>query len=96
MNADLSQQIQQIEIDEDSLELLLNSNSGELPEELLWLKNLLSDPTIIQQDQRQEEWIRVYRAEDTNKENTNKYAKVWRNEPCPCWSWKKYKQCHWK
>jgi len=43
--------------------------------------------------------ITVIKADDepaTNTQaSTQSSIKVWRNEPCPCWSWKKYKKCCW-
>jgi hypothetical protein len=30
------------------------------------------------------------------QEDSEEFPKVWRNKPCPCWKWKKYKYCHWK
>ncbi len=32
----------------------------------------------------------------TTKTDSHEYAHVGRNDPCPCWSGKKYKQCHGK
>ncbi len=39
------------------------------------------------------EWIRVIQ---TGDEKNQEYVGVWRNDICPCWSGKKFKQCHGK
>ena len=93
-------QIEQIEINENNLSLLFDEawiswiNSLD---DLGWLKNLLSDAyeKNFKMSQSENDWIRVYKA-DNNEANQTQYKWVWRNEPCPCWSGKKFKHCHWK
>jgi preprotein translocase subunit SecA len=38
----------------------------------------------------------IHIGQNTKSSEEQKFANVWRNDLCPCWSWKKYKQCHGK
>lgn len=95
LTASPHQQIEQIEIDENMLQALLQSNDSELKD--LNINNLLSDAMAEKfgAPGRQEEGVRVFRA-DTKPELSAEYKNVGRNDPCPCGSGKKFKQCHGK
>ncbi len=43
-----------------------------------------------------ESGIRIIKKESAQESEKTQYTWVWRNDPCPCWSWKKFKQCHGK
>ncbi|EKE30000.1 MAG: Preprotein translocase, SecA subunit [uncultured bacterium (gcode 4)] len=96
LTANPNQKIEQIEISDNELELLLKESWLNSPEDLTWLKNLISDSMYqnTHQAMQDEEWVKVYKVSDSSQKNTVEYPKVWRNDPCPCWSWKKYKHCH--
>lgn len=98
LNADLSQKIEQVEINEADLEMLLKETWLDSIDNIEWLKNLISDHIYEESKKPQNnEWIRVFKINsDENNNTSNQIPKVWRNEPCPCWSGKKYKQCHGK
>ena len=44
-------------------------------------------------------WITLIKTDDDIQTSTNNSLnngiKAWRNDPCPCWSWKKFKKCCW-
>lgn len=91
LTANPAEKIEQIDIWDRELELLFQESWIKSPEDFENLKNLISNE-IYKSASKEEEWIRVYKAE----ENKQEFPKVGRNDPCPCWSGKKYKQCHWK
>lgn len=97
INANLKERIEQIEIANEDLEMLLSQENFWWVSDELWaLANLISNETYAQAlNNTKEEWIKVYKADDKKNEISN-LPKVWRNDLCPCWSWKKYKHCHWK
>ncbi len=95
LTANPNQKIDQIQINEQNLQLILDEAWIKNIEDLWWLENLLQE-TIKQKfttNPEENKWVRVYKVEE-NKNNT--FAKVWRNELCPCGSGKKFKQCHGK
>ena len=47
----------------------------------------------LEQWEKRPWWITVIKADDTKSEPNINFDKVWRNDPCPCGSWKKYKKC---
>lgn len=49
---------------------------------------------LLEQEQRQMNFLHTSNDSSETVGNTNKYPKVGRNELCPCGSGKKYKQCH--
>jgi len=59
------------------------------------INNLLSDAMVQKfgTPGRTEEGVRVLRA-DTKPELSAEYKNIGRNDPCPCGSGKKFKQCH--
>lgn len=95
LTANPGEQVEQKEINDQELELLFKESWLNNEEDFNNLKNLISDE-IYKKAQTEEWWVKVYRVNEEKSANTNEYPKVWRNEPCPCWSGKKYKQCHWK
>lgn len=56
-----------------------------------WLYNLPEWNDIFTEDERKE----LYR-EQKNSKTIRKPKKIGRNDPCPCGSGRKYKQCHGK
>jgi preprotein translocase subunit SecA len=98
LTANPNQKIEQVEINEKELELLLQDSWINLPEDMAWLKNLISDSMYqnSHNSQQNEDWVKVYKVDTAAQKNTVEFPKVWRNDPCPCGSGKKYKQCHWK
>jgi preprotein translocase subunit SecA len=95
LTASPRQKIEQIELDEKTLQALLQTDESELKN--LNINNLLSD-AMAQKfgvPGHQEEGVRVFQA-DAKKELSSEYKNVGRNELCPCGSGKKFKQCHGK
>lgn len=95
LTASPRQKIEQIELDEKTLQALLQTDESELKN--LNINNLLSDAMVQKfgAPGHQEEGVRVFRA-DAKKELSSEYKNIGRNEPCPCGSGKKFKQCHGK
>ncbi|MDD2565319.1 MAG: preprotein translocase subunit SecA [Candidatus Gracilibacteria bacterium] len=95
LSANPGEKIEQVEINDKDLELLFADSGMQSAGDFNNLKNLISDE-IYKNSQKEESGIKVYRAEENKKINTQEYQKVGRNELCPCGSGKKYKQCHGK
>ncbi len=95
LTASPSQQIEQIQIDESMLQALLETPESELQN--LNVNNLLSDAMAqkFQNSPGESDGVRVYQA-NTKTEPKSQYKDVGRNDPCPCGSGKKFKQCHGK
>ncbi len=98
--ANPTEQIEQIEVSEKDLQLILNQawiSWINNIEDLWWLENLLNDAVKknFATTPEDNKWVRVYKVDENKKDSTD-YSKVGRNDPCPCWSWKKFKQCHGK
>ena len=69
-------------------EVLKNEESKEFAN--LFKKNISENEKL----EKESWWITVLKADDDNfKSNFLNNKKIWRNEPCPCWSWKKFKKC---
>ena len=101
LTANPSQNIEQVEIDEKNLKVLFDEtwmSSINSLDDLGWLKNLLSDAyeKNFKMNSEENEWVRVYRANEAQNNWPQQYKWTWRNEPCPCGSGKKYKHCHGK
>ena len=54
-----------------------------------WLYNLPQWDNLLSEDKRAE----LYKSQKTSRTVVNTERKVGRNEPCPCGSGKKYKNC---
>ncbi|MDP2103857.1 MAG: SEC-C metal-binding domain-containing protein, partial [Candidatus Gracilibacteria bacterium] len=95
LTASPSQQIEQIQIDESMLQALIETPESELQN--LNINNLLSDAMAqkFQNSPGESDGVRVYQA-NTKTEPKSQYKDVGRNDPCPCGSGKKFKQCHGK
>lgn len=95
LTASPREQIEQIQIDENMLQALLATDDSELQN--LNINNLLSDAMEqkFRASAQEQEGVRVYRA-DSKIEQSPEYQNVGRNDPCPCGSGKKFKQCHGK
>lgn len=95
LTASPREQIEQIQIDENMLQALLATDDSELQN--LNINNLLSDAMEqkFRTSAQEQEGVRVYRADNSPKQSTE-YKNVGRNDPCPCGSGKKFKQCHGK
>lgn len=100
LTASPREQIEQIELDDGMLQALLQTNDSELKN--LNINNLLSDAMAEKfgAPGRKEEGVRVFRADTAEMNNASslsaEYKNVGRNDPCPCGSGKKFKQCHGK
>ncbi|NDK19954.1 preprotein translocase subunit SecA [Candidatus Gracilibacteria bacterium] len=95
LTASPREQIERIELDEKTLQALLQTDESEIKN--LNINNLLSD-AIAQKfgpPGHTEEGVRVLRA-DTKPKLGAEYKNIGRNDPCPCGSGKKFKQCHGK
>ncbi|MDD2487183.1 MAG: preprotein translocase subunit SecA [Candidatus Gracilibacteria bacterium] len=100
LTANPGQKIEQIEINEQNLKVLFDeaSLSGiNSLDDIGGLQNLLSDAyeKNFKMNQSDNEGVRVYKA-DNSQVNQTQYKGVGRNDPCPCGSGKKFKQCHGK
>jgi preprotein translocase subunit SecA len=95
LTASPREQIEQIELDENMLQALLATDDSELKN--LNINNLLSDAMAQKfgAPGHKEEGVRVFRA-DSKPELSAEYKNIGRNDPCPCGSGKKFKQCHGK
>ncbi|MDD5376895.1 MAG: preprotein translocase subunit SecA [Candidatus Gracilibacteria bacterium] len=95
LTASPREQIEQIELDENMLQALLATDDNELKN--LNINNLLSDAMAQKfgAPGHKEEGVRVFRA-DSKPELSAEYKNIGRNDPCPCGSGKKFKQCHGK
>ncbi|MDD2917252.1 MAG: preprotein translocase subunit SecA [Candidatus Gracilibacteria bacterium] len=93
LTASPREQIEQIQVDENMLQALLATDESELKN--LNINNLLSDAMAQKfgAPGRTEEGVRVFKA-DAKPALGAEYKNVGRNEPCPCGSGKKFKQCH--
>ena len=83
-------------IEEVNLEETLLSKYAESGEATFDKKasNLLSNVGNGEYDGAKEiEWIRIIQA---NNEKKTEFVWIGRNDVCPCWSGKKFKQCHGK
>lgn len=93
------QQIEQVEVDEKMLEMLLQNaetNNPQTTADLGNIGNLLSDAAAqFQMSAQENEGVRVYRANEKLALG-EEYKNIGRNDPCPCGSGKKFKQCHGK
>lgn len=95
LTASPREQIEQIEIDEKMLQALLQTDDSELKN--LNINNLLSDAMAQKfgAPGHKEDGVRVFKA-NTKPELSAEYKNIGRNDPCPCGSGKKFKQCHGK
>ncbi|EKD65927.1 MAG: hypothetical protein ACD_49C00074G0004 [uncultured bacterium (gcode 4)] len=101
LTANPNQNIEQVEIDDKNLKVVFDETGMawiNSLDDLGWLKNLLSDAyeKNFKMSQTENEWIRVYSANEAKNNWPQQYKWTWRNEPCPCGSSKKYKHCHGK
>ncbi len=100
LTASPREQIEQIELDDGMLQALLQTNDSELKN--LNINNLLSDAMAEKfgAPGHKEEGVRVFRADPVETRLIAslpaEYKNVGRNDPCPCGSGKKFKQCHGK
>lgn len=95
LTANPAEKIEQTEINEKDLEMLLQESWLNSEEDFNNIKNLISDE-IFKKAQTEEIWVKVYKVGNEQAQPKEELPKAGRNEPCPCGSGKKYKQCHWK
>ena len=95
LTASPKQHIEQVEISERELEMLLQNVDTQPNQAFDNLDNLLSDAAAqFRTTAEENEGVRVYRTDESNEKE--EYKDVGRNDPCPCGSGKKFKQCHGK
>jgi preprotein translocase subunit SecA len=101
LTASPDQKIEQLDINEKDLEVMLGNLGGMDPQAMMqdpnmaaFLRNAAADQ--FKSDDNDGVRVRTVKANNQAALDREKYKGTGRNDPCPCGSGKKFKQCHGK